>query len=83
MADGHITLKGCQGLLSKGLGNQTHTGVNLYGLAVRGGDTSALLASVLEGEKTKKGHTCCVAFWRIYRYHPAFFPGMVWENQRL
>jgi hypothetical protein len=50
VADGNISGKPAQRIFFKGLGYQTHPGMELNILAIGGSNTSALLAAVLKGK---------------------------------
>ena len=77
MADGHFPCQGEEVRLPEDLGDQTHLGMNLDGLAGCRGNSCAFLSSVLKGEETKEGEAAGSLFRGVYGYYPALFAGTV------
>jgi hypothetical protein len=57
MPDGDMPAKLRERLLVKDLGYQPHAGVELYPVAIGGGDAGALLPAVLQGEESEECKT--------------------------
>jgi hypothetical protein len=65
MADGRESLKMQKVFLLEDLRDETHLLVDLDAITVSGGDTCALLTSMLEGIKSKKGDSGDVFTWCV------------------
>ena len=75
--DGHVTDQRIKIGLPKYLGDQPHISMNHHVLAVGGGDASALLAAVLQGEEAEESQAAGLSFWGVNPYHPALFVGII------
>ena len=79
----HLARKWPECFLAEHLGHQAHFRVDLDGAPVGGGDTGALLATMLEGEDAEKRDAAGVPTRCVYRHHPALFPRVVERHHRL
>jgi hypothetical protein len=77
MPDSHVADQGVKIGLSEYLSDQAHIGMDHHILAVGGGDSGALLSSVLQGEETEEGQTAGLSLWGKHPNHPAFFVGVI------
>jgi hypothetical protein len=66
MPYGHDSRQAAQSGLIEDVGHQAHAGVEEDTVATGGGDATALLASVLEGEQGKKSEPSHVLLGRIH-----------------
>jgi hypothetical protein len=62
MPDGHKAGEFLEGLFIEDIGYPSHAGEDPDDFAIRGSDTGAFLAAVLEGEKSKKGKAGYILF---------------------
>ena len=77
MPNCHITNERVKVLFPENLCNQTHLGMDINAVAVRGGYTCALLTAVLKCKQTKERETTSLLAWHMNRYNSTFLFGVV------
>jgi hypothetical protein len=77
MANGHFSGERKEISFAEDLGHEPHLGVDLNGLAARGGYARAFLPTVLEGEEPEEGEAARGLLGGIYSDYPALFAGAV------